>query len=157
MWRYVPAGGEPLHVGHILKAAGRWNRQGLYGCLYTSLTLEGVRAEFTKVITSSGISASGYPPQEAVLLAASIGNVLDLSDQAHQRRVGADLNLLTLDTPAALAHCRDVADRARKTGHQAILSASAARPGALNLNIYVDGPASAVQLEYGGRRVLLNP
>jgi len=42
VWRHVPAGKEPLHLGALLAfSQGRWNRQGEYAAIYTACTPDG--------------------------------------------------------------------------------------------------------------------
>jgi RES domain-containing protein len=157
VWRHVPAGAHPLHVGFILLARGRWNRFGEYGCLYTSLTREGVVAEYRKELTQrTGITPDMDQHRDLVSIHVHAEQVLDLSQESERLRVGVSLEALTGDTDDAIEICHLVADLARLEGYQAILSPSAALAGAHNLNLYIDGRAAAVQLMEGADRVPMN-
>jgi RES domain-containing protein len=157
VWRHVPAGAHPLHVGFILLARGRWNREGEYGCLYTSLTRDGVVAEYQKELTQrAGITADMDQRRDLVSIHAHVEQVLDLSDEGERQRRGVSLDALTGDTEEAIEICRLVADLARLEGYQAILSPSAALAGARNLNLYIDGRAANVRLMEGPDRLPLN-
>jgi RES domain-containing protein len=157
VWRHVPAGANPLHVGFILLAHGRWNREREYGCLYTSLTQQGVIAEYQKELTQRlGITPEMDRQRDLVSIHARVERVLDLTDAAERDRLGVNHDVLTGDTSEALEICRLVADVARLDGYQAILSPSAALSGAHNLNLYIDGRAADVYLVEGSIRVPLN-
>src|SRR3712207_327864 len=98
VWRHVPRGAHPLHVGFILLARGRWNRQGEYGCLYTSLSLEGAAAEYDKEVRrNTGIGRDADQPKDLVSIHVRVVRVLDLSDERHRRRFGVSLAMLTGD------------------------------------------------------------
>jgi RES domain-containing protein len=147
VWRYVPRGAHALHVGFILLARGRWNRYAEYGCLYTSLSPEGARAEYAKELRRIGIDAASDQPKDLVSLTVSVARVLDLTDTREGNRFGVTLETLT---------CRIVADLARLAGYDAILSPSAALDGARNLNLYIDGRADHLRLMDGPDRTPLN-
>ncbi|MHB1862743.1 MAG: RES family NAD+ phosphorylase [Gemmatimonadaceae bacterium] len=156
VWRYVPRGAHPLHVGFILLARGRWNRQEEYGCLYTSLSPEGARAEYAKERSHAGIDLTADQPKDLVSLSVGVARVLDLTDALHRKRIGITLDTLTGDSDDDLESCRLVADLARLEGYDAILSPSAALAGAQNLNLYIDGRAAHLRLMEGADRVPLN-
>lgn len=156
VWRYVPRGAHPLHVGHILLAAGRWNRRDDYGCLYTSLSREGALAEYAKELKRFGIDASADHPKDVVSLIVGVARVLDLTDARERERLGIALATLTGDGEDDLESCRIVADLARLEGYDAILSPSAALSGARNLNLYIDGRADHLRLMEGPDRAPLN-
>ncbi len=165
IWRNIPRELHPLDVGWILRARGRWNRAGEYGCLYASLTREGSKAEYLKSLRAMGIHPSADIERDLVSIRASLEPVLDLTNQKVRRRLARRLGLsaaisketLTADTTEALRLCRAIADLARVDGFVAILSLSAAKRGEHNLNIFVDvGPARQVQLQAGGDRQPLN-
>ena len=79
MWRHVPKGAHPLHVGKIFKYAhGRWNRRGQYGCLYTALTADGATAEYEKLLAVNGYTG----PRDLVSIrVARLRPVLDLTSR----------------------------------------------------------------------------
>ena len=79
VWRYVSAGAHPLNAGYILRAAGRWNRSGIYGCLYTSLTPDGARAEYHKCLRRAGV-VGATNPREPVSIEVDIDPIFDLTD-----------------------------------------------------------------------------
>lgn len=82
VWRHIPAGAHPPHVGYIIKARGRWNRAGEYGCIYTSLTEGGAKAEYRKYLSTAGIHELGLlKPHEVVSLIVKISLVMDLTDR----------------------------------------------------------------------------
>lgn len=150
----ILAGGHPLHVGYILRARGRWNRPGVDGCLYTSLERDGAVDEARKTLRAF-YGARPIPPQDLVSLYVRVSPVLDLGDPAVRTQWGAPLERLTGDGDADIATCRSLADLARLQGFNAILSPSAAHPGATNLNLYIGGPAGAYDLREGPDRVRL--
>jgi RES domain-containing protein len=156
VWRHVPRGAHPLHVGYILLAAGRWNRRDDYGCLYTSLSRDGAVAEYAKELKRLGIEASADHPKDLVSLNVGVACVLDLTDSSARKRFGISLATLAGDSEDDLESCRIVADLARLEGYDAILSPSAALAGARSLNLYIDGRAAHLRLMEGPDRYPLN-
>lgn len=150
VWRHVPVGAHPLHVGYILKAAGRWNRAGEYGALYTSLTKKGARAEYRKYLDRSGVRGA-IRPRDLVSIEASVDPVTDLTD-ARSSPISPEMPFLVGDDPEDLERCRTLADALRADGKVALITPSAAAPGEKNLVIFIDGPADRVRLEVGGVR-----
>ncbi len=156
VWRYVPRGAHPLHIGFILLARGRWNRHDEYGCLYTSLSREGVFAEYAKELRRLGIEASADQAKDLVTLNIAVARVLDLTAARGRERFGISLATLTGDEEDDLESCRLVADLARLAGYDAILSPSASLVGERNLNLYIDGRADHLRLMEGPDRIPLN-
>lgn len=153
VWRHVPRGAHPLHAGFILKASGRWNRQGRYGCLYTALTREGALAEYRKYLHQAGLAASPRPRDLVSVEVRRVEPVLDLTLEEERKRLGILPGTLTGDEPEELEACRTLADWARARGFQGLLVPSAAAPGEVNLVIYIDGPAKNLDFTDGPDRI----
>lgn len=153
VWRHVPRGANPLHLGWILRAAGRWNRQGVYGSLYTALTPDGALAEYRKYLSLARVP-SGISARDLVSIRVNrAGPVLDLLDDDVRSALGVDLKTLAGDEPDNLETCRAIADWARSEGNTALLVPSATLVGASNLVIYVDAPARNLDIEDGPDRL----
>jgi RES domain-containing protein len=138
VWRHVPVGAEPLHLGWILKAArGRWNsRRPRLPCIYTSLTAHGAVAEFEKHIAEYGAPRR---QRDLVSLYVSVGPVLDLTSARVVKALGVDPVRLIGDHPRDLAACRAIAQWAvLERDYQGILAPSAALEGSANLMIYLE-------------------
>jgi len=150
VWRHIPAGAHPLHAGFILKAQGRWNRAGEYGCLYTSLTQDGARAEFERYVSRAGARAH-LAPRELVSIDVDVAPVADLTDPASSP-VSVRSRFLTGDDSEHLEACRAIADYLRVQGNVALIVPSAAASGEKNLVIYIDGLARDLGLSVGGDR-----
>jgi RES domain-containing protein len=157
VWRHVPAGAHPLHVGRILHAFGRWNRPGIFGCLYTALTIEGARAEYDKHFGVTGSTPDARTRRDLVSLLVDVGPVLDVTNEDVCTRLQITRAALCADTEEAIELCRSIATWARDQGHRAILAPSAAMDGAQNLMIYVDGPAHQLHIDVGPNRIPLLP
>ena len=155
VWRHVPRGAHPLHVGFILKAGGRWNRQGRYGCLYTSLSREGALAEYRKYLLRSALAGIPRPRDLVSIEVRRVEPVLDLTLEREQRRLGISLEILTGDEPRDLDACLEVADWVRSQGYQGLLVPSAAAAGEVNLVIYIDGPAANLDFTDGEERIAI--
>jgi RES domain-containing protein len=153
VWRIVPATAFALHVGYILRARGRWNREGVYGCLYTALTPDGALAEWAKYLRCAGVAPNLSSARDLVSIEVRVDPVLDLTSPEVLRHVGIQAEMLTGDGDDGLEVCRTLADLARQRGYHAILSPSAALSGAVNLNLYFDGRADCYSLDVGGERV----
>jgi RES domain-containing protein len=149
VWRHIPPRTFALHVGRILAAGGRWNRVGKYGCLYTALTKEGAIEEWRKTLAEIDDRPK---TRDVVSIYVVVDPVIDLTDPATSP-VPPDTPFLTGDSQPDLEQCRELADSVRASGYVGLLVPSAALPGAKNLIIYIDGPASAVSLEDGGDRI----
>lgn len=155
VWRHVPHGAHALHVGWILRAAGRWNRRGIYGCLYAARTPEGALAEYRKYVALAR-AAQRLDTRELVSVRVNrVGPVLDLTAPEARSEAGVDLQVLFSDESDDLETCRTIADWARSEGYQGLLVPSAALLGAANLVIYIDGPASSIDLDEGPDRRLI--
>jgi len=156
VWRHIPRDTHPLHAGYILQAAGRWNREGLYGALYTSLSKHGAIAELLKLTAHQGIPISDLDPRDLVSIKVTCSPVLDLTSIGVRRRFGITLVQLRSDTFHSIEHCRTIADLGRQQGFRGILAPSAADNDATNLVVYLEGPTQSLWLEEGGKRFAIN-
>jgi RES domain-containing protein len=144
-------------VGFILLARGRWNREGEYGCLYTSLTRKGAIAEYHKELSRVvGVSPEEDQPRDLVSIYVRAQRVLDLTKAPVRTRFGVTLAAIQSDRSHDVELCRTVGDLARLQGYNAILSPSAASSSEKNLNLYIDGRAGDVRLSEGTHREALN-
>jgi RES domain-containing protein len=157
VWRHLPATGHPLDTGYILRASGRWNRPGLYGCLYTTLTVETAIAEFRKLLATYGAGPHMVSPRDLVSIDVRLDPVLDLRSQRVRRTLRMSPKDLRGDSPSDLEACRRVADWARAEGHVALLAPSAPDRSGTVLAIYPDmQPASGIEISLGPDRLPLN-
>lgn len=154
VWRHIPKGEHSLHTGYILRAAGRWNRPGVYGCLYTAFSKEGAIAEYKKSLERESINLAKAKPRELVTIKVDINPVLDFTNK-RTSLVPLSSTFLVGDDPDDLEKCRVLADTARDRGYAAIIVPSAALKGEKNLVIYIDGLAGNIQVDTGGKRILL--
>lgn len=154
VWRHVPREAFPLHVGFILKARGRWNREGEYGCIYTSLKKKGARAEYHKYLQKSEVNAKKLKPRELVSIEVEISPIVDLT-VSNPLSISPKASFLIGDRPDDLESCRTLADSLRAEGYAGIIVPSASCKGEKNLIIYTDGPPRNLSLEVGGERIPL--
>lgn len=165
VWRYLPAGAHPLHFHHLIHAAGRWNRRGLYGCLYAALTPSGAVAEHGKHERRRGLSR----PRDLVALDVWVDPVFDLVTWLEEPRPirvpglpgrsrPPDLSRdqATGDGATDLEACRRVADWVRTHGFVAVLAPSAALEGERVLAIYPENAPRHLRLLETGVRHPLN-
>lgn len=155
VWRYIPAGAHPLNTGSILKANGRWNRPGEYGCLYTALTRQGAEAEYNKFLSGAGMEPEQDRPRDLVTILVDLRPVLDQTSKT-DAFVDPTALFLTGDKPEDWEQCRKLADVSRLEGYSGILVPSAALKGEKNLVIYIDGIARNVDMKAGKTRIPLN-
>lgn len=145
----------PAPLGHSIKARGRWNRAGIYGCLYTSLSKKGAVAEYEKLILYAAFNKEGLGERELVSLNVDIVHVLDLTT-VENGIVDPKASFLTGDTSEDIGRCRQLADYIRQAGFNGFISPSAALEGERNLTIYFDGIASEVNIQPGDDRIPLD-
>jgi len=155
VWRHVPAGTFPLHVGYILKARGRWNIHNEFGCIYTALTKKGAVAEWHKQLNTAGINPEDVSPRDLVTLVVDVQPVLNQTTKRGSL-VDPSTPWLTGDSPADIQKCHDLAEKARQLGFQGLQVPSAALKGEKNLVIYVDGISGNLDLQSGKVRIPLN-
>jgi RES domain-containing protein len=161
VWRHVPAGAEPLHLGALFRySEGRWNRRGEFAALYTALSREGALAEYRK---ARKVSGTALDPRELVSIDVEVDPVLDLrSIDAYRslaERAGEAEHpaFLTETTPHAYEHCRRLAEVARADGYTALVVPSAAAAGEANLVVFVDVVApKSVRLANGPDREVIS-
>lgn len=149
VWRHIPSGGHPLNTRYILRARGRWNRESMYGCLYTALDVAGALAELRKLLLGIGMTGLSLKARELVSIAIEVAPVLDLSSRSRRIRYGISLNSLRGDREQDLEACRKIADRARSEGYRAILAPSAARRSERVLIVYLEGVAEKLDIDVG--------
>jgi RES domain-containing protein len=141
-------------VGRILRADGRWNRPGVYGCLYTALSEQGARAEFEKIRPKFAAAPGTSRRRDVVSINVDIDPVVDLTNP-ETSPVPPNTSFLTGDRPEDIEQRRALAHALRAAGYVGIITPSAAAPGEKNLVMYIDGPAWGIQLDDGGDRIPL--
>lgn len=174
VWRHIPAGAHPLDFSALINAGGRWNRIGMYGCLYTALSPVGAAAEYRKHFVRRGLRRD----RDIVCLEVTVEYVLDvgaisspgttrpmvLFPNAGSLGIGpfqvpapqVNLNWLIGDTPADLDHCRTIADWARGHGYLALQTPSAAMTGEFTLPIYPENRPHELQITVASGPVAMN-
>lgn len=156
VWRHIPVGKEPLHLGWILKGArGRWNtKRPRLPCLYTSLTPQGAIAEFEKHLREYAAPRR----RDLVSLYVKVGPVLNLTSALVRRRVGISLDAILGDDAGGTAACRAIArEHVLDGSYRAILAPSASLDGAVNLMIYVASTSGIQEIADGPDRVTITP
>lgn len=158
VWRHVPAGTEPLHIGWIELARGRWNTQKpRLACLYTALTPEGAVAEYRKHYIDAGLSDIGRTkPRDLVSIHVDVDPALNLTDETELERRGLSTIALTGPRRTAYPLCHRVAQDAVAAGYRAILAPSAALAGGRVLLVYPESSYGRLLLRNGPDRVPLN-
>jgi RES domain-containing protein len=151
----VPRGAEPLHLGWILRARGRWNLQRpRIACLYTACSQTGALAEYDKLAQEP---VFGRQPRDLVAIRVDVEPVLDLCDPTLQACYGITLRELRGDHPSDLAACRRVMRlTVHRDGYRAIRAPSAAAEGEVNLMVYPASAAGRLLLANTGQRVAIN-
>lgn len=155
VWRHIPIDAFALHVGRILRADGRWNRPGVYGCLYTAFTEKGARAEFEKIRSALGAPSGDLKQRDIVSLLVDLDPVVDLTDP-NISPIPPESPYLTGASEEDIEQCRELADALRAAGYAGIITPSAAILEEKNLVIYIDGPAGGIYLEDGGDRTTIS-
>lgn len=153
VWRHIPKGGHVLNFHHVLHANGRFNRPGKYGALYTSLSVDGARAEHAKWLNLAGTQHID-PPRDLVAIDLAVRPVVNLSDSAVCRELGITTGVITSNRPEDRETCRRVADLVRSLGVWAIRHPSAAAENEENLVIYPEVTPRDFHAEVGERRPL---
>lgn len=146
-----------LSIGFILQSDGRWNRFGEYGCLYTSLSRDGARAEYLKtVMEHAALDPTEDAERDLTTLDVDVQPVFDLSDRETRRELDLSLEDITGDSDESIELCRSIADWVRSQGYNAIFSPSAAMRSEKNLNIYHDVRPADLRVEIADVREPLN-
>ena len=152
VWRHVPAGVEPLHLGWMQRARGRWNTQRpRVTCLYTAYTLDGALGEFVRL--AAGRPAYAATPRDLVSIHVDVEPVADLTDEDVLQELGIDPTELVGPGYAA---CHRAMHAALREGYRAIRAPSAAAPGEVNLMIYPERTAGRLLLSNGKDRIAIN-
>jgi RES domain-containing protein len=124
------------------RAGGRWNRQGQYGALYTSLEIETAMGELRRQAAKNNRLPSELGPRAHVAIRVKLSRVLDLTDPAFCGARGTTV-------PELLANnelCLQIADEARRLGCEGLLVPSATSSGT-NLVVYQDLLAEGWKIE----------
>lgn len=152
-WRHVPAGAEPLHLGWMQRARGRWNTQRpRIACLSLAYTQEGAPGEFARLAASE--VGHGRRPRDLVSVEVDVEPVLDLTDAGVLAQLGIAPERLV---EASYVACHAAVRRATVgSGFRAIKAPSATVPGQVNLVIYPERGAGRLRLANGPHRLPVN-
>ena len=123
----------------------------MYGCLYTSLSEEDAKAEYSKYLEKANINVDRAKPKDLVSINVDIDPVMDLTNKK-KSLISPGSPFLTGDESEDLENCRILADTIREQGFAGIIVPSAALEGEKNLIIFIDGPAGKIKLDESGTR-----
>lgn len=129
---YDPQHGFLETIGSY-RSGGRWNRQGQYGALYTSLEKDTAIRETLRNAAKNNRSLNDLGPRAHVTVRIRLSRVADLTDPSFYEASGTTKDQLLEDREL----CLRVADEARKLGYEGLLVPSATGSG-INLVIYQD-------------------
>jgi len=129
---YDPEHGFLETIGNYI-VGGRWNRQGRYGALYTSLSKATAVAEIRRGAEKRNRKPSELGRRDHVVMRIRLTRVLNLTQQNFCKSI--DISLDELFDNNTL--CLDIADEVRKVGCEALRVPSATKSG-INLVIYQD-------------------
>jgi len=138
----------------MLNANGRWNRPGVYGCLYLATSEDGALAERVKYAAKAALSGLPFGPHDLVSIDLTVTkHALDLTDPMIQRRFGVSTAQVRADGADAYELCRRTADLARAQGDYVLFVPSSPLDGATNVIIYPEVPPANCRLDAGLDRI----
>jgi RES domain-containing protein len=133
---FDPGHGFLETIGSYL-SGGRWNRQSVYGALYTSLSKETAIAENRHIAERKKIKPSELGRRDHVVIQVQLTRVVDLTHSGFYVSLNVPQETILNDTHSSRQLCLEIADQARRIGSEAFLVPSATRLG-VNLVIYMD-------------------
>lgn len=157
--RYVfrscaPKHGKQTNLSQLEQAAngsfihgGRFNQIGQFRVLYLSLDRETCLAESDKYAQTGELELKGIPPHPITVFPCKVklSSVLDLTDANVRKKLQIDEQTLchtdweTLQNYyEIMAATQRIGKLAKDFGFAALLTPSAAKPGGVNLNIFID-------------------
>jgi len=122
-----------LSMQGSLLFGGRYNPQGAFGGLYMSESEDDCKQEILKQVAGN---PGALKPRVIVNLKVSLSNVLDLTDEKVQKKLGVGVADLT--NPQDRRIPQQVGEAAFRAGFEGIVYPSATTPGAKNLLVFTD-------------------
>jgi RES domain-containing protein len=140
VWRHTAVVQPPLDMLLNASRGGRFNPPISFPMLYTSISVQGVKAEFIKSAKTFKVDPESLLPRMLHQVEVNLRKVVDLTDVGNRKFLGCSLEELIGDdwgsTQEIGTQLRYICD--------AILSYSAADPKHKNLNLYIVNPSSVV-------------
>jgi RES domain-containing protein len=141
VYRLCPArhSGSMVSMRGSFQHGARYNIRGYFGALYTSLSRETARRELARYFTATPVG--GFVEASIRL---RLSRVVDLTNRKLLRKAGIAWEQLI---DANYAVTQEIGLRAWESGIEALLTPSAAEPGARNLAIFLDNQRAPWRVE----------
>jgi RES domain-containing protein len=123
-----------------LKYGGRWNPPGLFKVVYLSCDPETATAESLATNRRNGLPDSESLPLVIIGVRVELARLFDVTHTDVQKRLGvttSDLTVETSDRSRRETMPQAIGRLARADGYEGLLVPSAARPGALNIVVFL--------------------
>jgi len=136
---FNPEHGFLVTVGsyHSYHSGGRWNRQSVYGALYTSLSKETAIAENRRIAERKKIKPGELGRRDHVVIQVQLTCVVDLTSPGFYVSLNVPQKTILNNTHSSKQLCLKIADQVRRINYEAFLVPSATQLG-VNLVIYMD-------------------
>ena len=117
---------EPLSGDGARRHGGRWNPRESFPTVYAGLSISTVEAEFQRLASRAGLSASSFLPRDLATIRVVLHEILDLRDPTTRRSIGLEASELQSDDVAVT---QAIGEASNLLGFEAILAPSATGVG----------------------------